>query len=75
MAAQLVSRFQADGHICLPLGEITAGTLVGAGISARCRREHLDRKTARIRCVGQTGRVQTVDFDEAAALPTAILGI
>ena len=33
MAAQLVSRFQGEGHVCLPMDEITGETLMITGLS------------------------------------------
>jgi len=69
MAAQLVSRFQADGHVCLPLGEITPGTLVAAGISRPLpARTTWIKKLRESGVVGRPNEFRPLILDEAARL-------
>src|SRR5205085_6880107 len=69
IAAQLVSRFQADGHVCLPLGEITPGTLVAAGISRPLpARTSWIEKLRESGVVGKPDEFKPLILDEAARL-------
>jgi exodeoxyribonuclease V alpha subunit len=69
IAAQLVSRFQADGHVCLPLGEITAGTLVAAGISHSLPAQEMwIRKLHESGVVGRPDEFKPLILDESGRL-------
>src|SRR5207302_4421298 len=69
LAAQLVSRFQTDGHVCLPLGEITSDTLAGVGISSPlpARRTWI-KKLRESGVVGKPDEFKPLILDEAARL-------
>src|SRR5438105_7370437 len=69
LAAQLVSRVQTDGHVCLPLGEITSDTLVGVGISSPlpARRTWI-KKLRESGVVGKPDEFKPLILDEAARL-------
>ena len=69
IAAQLVSRFQADGHVCLPLREITAEALVAAGILRPLpARTIWIKKLRESGVVGKSGEFKPLILDEAARL-------
>ncbi|MEY2492970.1 MAG: exodeoxyribonuclease alpha subunit [Verrucomicrobiota bacterium] len=69
IAAQLVSRFQADGHICLPLPEITPEALVAAGISRPLpARTTWIKKLRESGVVGKSGEFKPLILNEAARL-------
>ena len=69
MAAQLVSSFQADGHVCLPVDEITSETLLRAGISYDLPdRRTLLKKLRESGVVGKPNEFKPLILDEAARL-------
>ncbi|HEY2103054.1 MAG TPA: exodeoxyribonuclease V subunit alpha [Chthoniobacterales bacterium] len=69
IAAQLVSKFQADGHVCLPLSEVTPGMLAALGISWPLPvRKTWVRKLRESGVVGETGEYKPLILDKAERL-------
>src|SRR5438067_8951561 len=69
LAARLVSRSQADGHVCLPLREVTDETLVSAGIEQRLPAiETWREKLCESGVVGREGEFQPLILDRADRL-------
>jgi exodeoxyribonuclease V alpha subunit len=69
IAAQLLSRFQAEGHVCLPLRDITPEVLVAAGISQRLPAPASWLKKLRESgVVGKAGEFKPLILDEGERL-------
>lgn len=69
LAARLLSQFQSEGHICLPLREITVETIARAGLEAPLPKRALWVKKLRESGVaGGAGELRPLILDEAERL-------
>ncbi len=69
IAVQLLSKFQMDGHVCLPLDEVSLETLAGAGISRSVpARERWEETLRASGVVGEEGEFAPLILDGARRL-------
>jgi exodeoxyribonuclease V alpha subunit len=68
IATQLLSRRQADGHVCLSLSEVTPAMLASAGISANVPGSIWARKLRESGVVGEAGEFKPLILDGSGRL-------